>query len=61
MKDKYCAYCSTFKPDEGFKHMFHLKSGTRRSMCPACQTLRKKPHEELVALAQRDKEERKKR
>lgn len=61
MRSKFCAYCAQFKPDEDFKQIFHLKSGTRRSMCPACQTLRKKPRAELIALAEQDKAERKKK
>lgn len=52
---RYCPYCQAFKPDEGFRVVIHIKSGSKRGMCPPCQDLRKKPHAELVAMAEQDK------
>lgn len=59
MKERYCAYCVRFRHDEGFKQIFHPKTGSQRGMCPACQATRKKPRSELAALAEREKIERK--
>lgn len=54
-------YCRNWKEDFGFKQVVHSNSGTRRGMCPGCQEMRKKPHSELIALAERDKTERTKK
>jgi len=58
---RYCPYCQVFKPDKGFKQVLHFKSGSKRGMCQTCQDLRKRPRDELAAMAERDKNERKKK
>lgn len=55
---RYCPYCQQFKPDKGFKQVLHFKSGSKRGMCPPCQELRKRPREELAAMAEQDKNSR---
>ena len=54
-------YHQGFVDDVGFKVIVHTKTGSKRLMCPNCQTLRKRPHKELIALAERDKAERTKK
>jgi len=60
MADKYCAYCRCYRTDEGFRLVMHVSSGTRRAMCSPCQTTRKKPRHILQAMADQDREARKK-
>ena len=59
-KTRFCGHCQNFKPEEGFK-LLVTPSGVRRVMCQACQEIRKRPQAELQALADRVKEERKKK
>lgn len=61
MSERYCPYCTRFKPDVGFKQILHPPTRSNRGQCPQCQDLRKKPHKELVAMAERDRIERNKR
>lgn len=55
---RYCAYCRMHKSGEGFRTTIHHASGTPRGMCPSCQDTRKRPREELEALAVRERAER---
>lgn len=55
MKEKYCGYCRRFKSPEGFKKVVHHPSGSTRLMCSMCQEIRKRPHAELVELAEAEK------
>jgi len=61
VRERYCPYCVRFRHDEGFKQIVHPQTGSQRGMCPSCQTMRKRPRSDLVALAARDKLERKKK
>jgi hypothetical protein len=61
MSQRFCLYCQKFRLDVGFKFVVHPQTNRTRGMCPACQEVRKKPREELVALAKKQKEERKKK
>ena len=61
VKERHCMYCAQFKQDIGFKFVIHMKSQTKRGMCPSCQTKRKIPHAQLIEMAERDKNERKKK
>ena len=61
MSQRFCMYHQGFVDDVGFKVIVHTKTGSKRLMCPNCQTLRKRPHKELIALAERDKAERTKK
>lgn len=61
LKERMCMYCSSFKPDVGFKFVSHLKSMTRRGMCTTCQDKRKIPHSTLIEMAAQDKLERNKK
>lgn len=60
MKQRFCAYCRTFRADEGFKTILHTKSNTRRCMCHHCQELRKLPRPVLQEMADRDRQDKKK-
>lgn len=53
---RYCGYCRSFKPDEGFKFVLHVNTGSKRGQCPPCQELRKKPRSDLEAMARREQE-----
>lgn len=57
---RFCGHCQTFKPREGFD-LLVTPSGVRRAMCQACQEIRKRPRSELQALADKVKEDRKKK
>lgn len=61
MAERFCPYCRIFRVDLGFVKVRHPSNGSSRSMCEPCQTIRKKPREELEALAKRDSDERNKR
>lgn len=61
MAERFCPYCRTFRADFGFVKVRHPVNGSSRHMCPPCQEIRKKPREELEALAKRDSDERNKR
>lgn len=60
MKQRFCAYCRTFRSDEGFKTILHAGSNTRRAMCPCCQELRKLPRSTLQAMADQNRQDKKK-
>ena len=53
--ERFCPYCSNYKPDKNFKTIFHFKSMTKRGMCPTCQGKRKLPHSKLIEMAEQDK------
>ena len=59
-KTRFCPYCRNFKADVGFKFVVHDKTGSKRGQCPACQAMRKRPVEELRALAIKERDERRK-
>lgn len=61
VKHRFCQYCQSFKLDEGFKRVWHLKSRTQRQMCPVCQARRRTPIDQLIAQDRKAREERKKR
>lgn len=61
VSERFCAYCQNFKSDIGFKFITHLKTLTKRGMCPPCQARRKLPHSKLIEMAEQDKLERKKK
>ena len=58
---RFCMYCSNWRDTAGFKTVLHTQTGSKRGMCPVCQDLRKKPHAELVELAEKEKQLRNKR
>lgn len=55
LRERFCPYCTQFKPDLAFKFVMHLKSQTKRGMCPSCQDRRKLPHSKLIEMAAQDK------
>lgn len=61
MLERFCPYCQCFRADAGFRTILHPKTMSKRGMCPYCQEKRKRPHSELVAMAEQDKIERKKK
>lgn len=54
MKTKYCHYCRSTKPAEGFKLIRNSTASSIRNQCVSCQAIRKKPREELEQLARQD-------
>lgn len=58
---RFCMYCSNWRDTYGFKMVLHTQTGSKRGMCPSCQELRKRPHAELVELAEKEKQQRNKR
>jgi hypothetical protein len=61
MLEKFCGYCNRFKDGLGFRTILNIRNKSKRGMCPSCQEIRKRPREELEALAKRDSEERKRK
>lgn len=59
--EKFCTYCNSYRPPDLFKVVRTGRAGTPRMMCQPCVDIRKKPREELEALAKRDSDERKRR
>ena len=59
MKEKYCHYCSKYRPDEGFL-LRRAATGPARYICPICQERRSQPYAVLLKQAQEEKEVRRK-
>lgn len=58
---RYCLYCRRDKPAKGFIQVLHPGSQTYRGQCTDCQAVRRKSREELEAMAEKERNERKKR
>lgn len=61
MKEKFCPYCQQFRLDPSWKTVHHGKTGSKRNMCSLCQEIRKKSRDELNALAEKERAERKRK
>jgi hypothetical protein len=61
MSERFCPYCQNFKPDDGFTTIVHVKSGSKRGMCPSCRAIRKRPRLDLINEAENAKQARKKK
>lgn len=51
---RFCPYCRQHKPDEGFKFVLHVGSGSKRGQCEPCQEIRKLPRAKLNELAKQE-------
>lgn len=55
MNQRFCMYCSRWRDPNCFTSIVDHKSGSKRGMCQPCQEMRKRPHAELVELAEKQK------
>lgn len=61
-KERYCHYgkpAGHYVVDEGgWKFRWHVKSGTKRAMCPTCQATRLLPKAVLSRMTEEERNER---